>query len=95
MIGIVRAVVPLAEASGGVAGLMENFSKRHFFAAHGLAAAGDAVDLGAQVVPARQQTGARRGADRTERVSPAASFLTYNLKSREKRLTPLKTSRSE
>ena len=76
MIGIMRAVVPLAEASGGIAGLLENFGKRHFFAAHGLAAAGDAVDPGAQIVPARQQNGARRGADRTDPLSPAGLLPT-------------------
>src|SRR5207248_2068149 len=66
VVGVLAAVVPLAEAGGGVAGGPEGFADGLFAEVEALAAGGDAADAAARVVAAGEVLDPRRRTDRAD-----------------------------
>ena len=66
MIGILRAVVPLAEGAGGVAGRLEGLGDGLLVEVQPLAAGRDAAHAAARMVAAGEELGARGRADRAD-----------------------------
>ena len=66
MIRILRAVVPLAERAGRVAGGLEGVGDRLLVEVQPLAAGGDAAYAAARVIAAGEKLGPRRRADRAD-----------------------------
>jgi hypothetical protein len=64
MVGPLGAVVPLAEAAGGVAGVAEDLGERPLRGVHPLLAERDAADAAARMIAAGEQLGPGGGADR-------------------------------
>jgi hypothetical protein len=64
VVGVLRAVVPLAEAAGGVAGRLERFGDRPLVEVEPLQPGRDAAHAAARVPAAGEQLGPRRRADR-------------------------------